>query len=422
MPRKFQVPSYRLHRPSGRAVVTLNGKDVYLGAYNSPASKAEYRRVTGEWLARHQAPVAGDGLCLAEVMLAYLTFASTYYQDAEGKPGREVENIKAALRPLEELYATTPVRDFGPVALKAVRQRMVGGGLSRGVVNQRIGVIKRMFKWASGEELIPPAAYHGLACVEGLQSGRSAAKESEPVKPVSLAAVDAVLPLVSRQVRAMIQLQLLAGMRPTEVCMMRGRDLDTSGAVWAYRPPRHKTRHHGHTRTVLFGPKAQAVLRPFLKPADPDAFLFSPAEAEAERLARRRAGRRTPMTPSQRLRLERAASRQRRRGGRDHYDRVSYRRAVVRACDAAFGMPEDLKPIWKETPEQRKAKSAGREAWRRQHAWHPHQLRHSAATRIRRERGLDAARAVLGHRSLAVTETYAEIDAALAASVAAEMG
>ena len=368
MPRKFQVPSYRLHRPSGRAVVTLNGKDVYLGAFDSAESKAEYRRVTGEWLARHQAPadaLVGDGLSLAEVMLAYLTFATTYYRDSDGSPSREIENIKAALRPLEELYATTLVREFGPVALKTVRQQMVDSGLSRTVVNQRVGVIKRMFKWASGEELIPATASHGLACVEGLRRGRSAAKESEPVKPVSLADVEAVLPLVSRQVRAMIELQLLAGMRPTEVCMMRGRDVDTSGTIWAYRPPRHKTQHHGHGRTILLGPKAQVVLQPFLKP-DPDAFLFSPAEAEAERLASRRAKRRTPMTPSQRMRAELATKRQRRRGGRDHYDRTSYRRAVVRACEAAFGMPKDLKPVWKETPEERKAKSVDREAWRRQ--------------------------------------------------------
>ena len=37
-----RVPSYRLHKPSGQAVVTLDGRDFYLGAYGTPASKAEY--------------------------------------------------------------------------------------------------------------------------------------------------------------------------------------------------------------------------------------------------------------------------------------------------------------------------------------------------------------------------------------------
>jgi integrase len=54
--------------------------------------------------------------------------------------------------------------------------------------------------------------------------------------------------------------------------------------------------------------------------------------------------------------------------------------------------------------------------------WHPHQLRHTKATEIRREHGLDAARAVLGHRSPKITEVYAEIDLNKAAEVMREMG
>ncbi len=54
--------------------------------------------------------------------------------------------------------------------------------------------------------------------------------------------------------------------------------------------------------------------------------------------------------------------------------------------------------------------------------WHPHQLRHNAATRLRREFGLDVARAVLGHSSPAVTEVYAELDQAKAADAMARIG
>lgn len=35
MPRNFRIPSYRLHKPSGQAVVTINGKDIYLGRFDS---------------------------------------------------------------------------------------------------------------------------------------------------------------------------------------------------------------------------------------------------------------------------------------------------------------------------------------------------------------------------------------------------
>jgi hypothetical protein len=45
-----RVPSYRRHKPTGQAVVTLNGKDIYLGRWNISASKAEYNRLLGSGL------------------------------------------------------------------------------------------------------------------------------------------------------------------------------------------------------------------------------------------------------------------------------------------------------------------------------------------------------------------------------------
>ena len=54
--------------------------------------------------------------------------------------------------------------------------------------------------------------------------------------------------------------------------------------------------------------------------------------------------------------------------------------------------------------------------------WHPHQLRHNAATRLRKEYGIEAARVVLGHRSAAITEVYAEIDHAKAAEIMLRVG
>jgi len=39
--------------------------------------------------------------------------------------------------------------------------------------------------------------------------------------------------------------------------------------------------------------------------------------------------------------------------------------------------------------------------------YHPHQLRHNAATRLRREYGLEAPQVILGHKMLSVTEVTA---------------
>jgi hypothetical protein len=46
--RNSRTPSYRLHRASGQAVVTLNGRDVYLGLHGTQASRDAYDRAIAE--------------------------------------------------------------------------------------------------------------------------------------------------------------------------------------------------------------------------------------------------------------------------------------------------------------------------------------------------------------------------------------
>jgi integrase len=285
------VPKYRRHKASGQAVVTLAGRDHYLGPFGSKASKAEYDRLVAEWLAAGR-PATSDApldRAVAEIMAAYMRFASAYY-----KRTQEVDAIKYSLRPLKRLFGTTRAADFGPLRLKAVREEMIRSGLARKTINQRVGRIVRMFRWASENELIPPSLYHGLTAVSGLRFGRSEARETEPVKPVPDAFVDAVLPLVSPPVRAMIELQRLTGMRPGEVVIMRACDLDTTGPVWIYRPSRHKTQHHGHGRNVYLGPQAQETIKPFLRPSL-EAYLFSPRDSDAWHRAKKSAARKTPL-------------------------------------------------------------------------------------------------------------------------------
>jgi hypothetical protein len=92
-------------------------------------------------------------------------------------------------------------------------------------------------------------------------------------------------------------------MRPGEVVIMRGCDLNTAGRVWEYTPQSHKTdwREDDRGRLICIGPRAQAILRPWLN-RDLDAYLFSPREAVAESIATRRENRRTPVYPTQEAR------------------------------------------------------------------------------------------------------------------------
>jgi len=103
------------------------------------------------------------------------------------------------------------------------------------------------------------------------------------------------------------------------------------------------------------------------------------------------------------------AAGKRRRAPRDHYDPAGYRRAIARACERAWPVPEGS--------DEEAAK-----AWRKAHHWHPHQLRHTAATRIRKEYGVETARAVLGHASTTMTGLYAEIDRVKAAEAMLKIG
>jgi hypothetical protein len=70
-----RIPSFRLHRPSGQAVVTLSGKDHYLGRHGSPVSRATYERLLAEWLANDRSrwspePPKSD-LTINELLLVY---------------------------------------------------------------------------------------------------------------------------------------------------------------------------------------------------------------------------------------------------------------------------------------------------------------------------------------------------------------
>lgn len=278
--RSGSLPSYRLYKRTGQAVVTINGHDHYLGEHGSAESKEKYHRLIGEWLAQNAAPDPESSdppiRSVSEIILAYWEHANEYYRDSPV----ELEKIRLSLRPVRQLYGSTEAHSFGPLALRAVREEMIRT-LSRTTINVRIGVIKRAFKWAVSHELIPSGVYQGLRTVEGLKRGRSQAKESEPVKPVTEEQIEATLPLLNRFIRAMVQVQLLSGARPGEICILRTCDVDINGQVWTFVPQRHKTQYRGKDRHIYFGPQAQELLTPFLE-GDPEAYVFSPRKAMQE--------------------------------------------------------------------------------------------------------------------------------------------
>jgi len=420
MPRLTdQTPKYRQHRASGRAIVTLNGKDIYLGPWNSRSSKIEYDRVISEWLAGGRVPLKAIGLTLAELLAHYKTYCEKTYVDVDGTVSKAATNIRLACKPLRQLYGPTPAAEFGPLKLKALVNQYVRMGWCRTHINRSVGLVKGFFKWAVSNEYIPADVYHGLQAVGGLRRGRTEARESDAIRPVAEEHARAIFPFVSRQVRAMIELQLLTGMRPGEVCIMRPCDLDTTDAVWIYTPSRHKTQNHGISRTVHLGPQAQAVLAPYFRSNLAEHF-FSPADAEVERRARLHEQRKTPLSCGNKPGTNKHRWPQHHPG--NHYKASAYLRAIYAACHRAYPYPADLCAAETDSVQQSQAKELKRSQWRHQHFWSPNQLRHTAATRIRKEFGAEAAQTILGHTQLKTTEIYAERNAEAAGRIMAKIG
>lgn len=396
-----RIPSLRLHRPSGQAVVTLAGRDRYLGPYGSPEAKQAYDRLVGEWLAAGRPRASGLAPSMAEVLADYLEFAQDYY----AAPSRELEGIRVALRPLKA-YADQPAASFGPLALRAIMDDWVRSGLSRSTINARKGKIIRFVRWGVSREKIPSWLLEGLRAVEPLRAGRTSAREPLPRTAVDEATVRATLPYLPPAVAAIIELLWLTGARPSEILSMRTGDLDrtTDPACWRYRPRQHKNSHRNQTRVICLGPQAQAILAPWLR-ADPDAYLFQPREAaEAQRSAaktphrtdrqreRAAANKRRAAAAKRKVRGKRPRAESSRAPG-DIYDHRRISNAVRRAC-LKHGIPR----------------------------WTPYQMRHSMATRVEKMIDFETARKVLGKRSVADTVRYVHADEHAAAETMKRIG
>jgi integrase len=430
---KRQPPKLRHHKASGQGFTQLDGRFIFFGRFDDPATIEKYHRTIAEWMAAgQQSKPPAEELTVKELIARFWIWAEEYY--GRGPNAHELSKYRRALKPLKTLYGESNAADFGPLALQTVRRRMIELGWCRPTVNSMTIRVRNVFRWATSQEILPAHVFHALQSVTGLRRGRSSARESEPVRPVDRARVEAIRSHLSRQVAALVELQLLTGARGGELLGLRPCDINQTGAIWTYQPEMHKTAHRGKKRIIYFGPKAQAVLRPFLLRPD-DACLFSAAEADTERRRALHELRETPDSCGNRPGTNRRQCPKRAPG--EQYTRGSYCQAIQYACDQAFPPPPELgrrrvatgktRTRWETQAEWKRrlgsAKWAELKAWIKSHRWRPHQLRHTAATEIRREFGLEAAQIALGHSSALVTEAvYAERDMAKVEQVMLKIG
>lgn len=404
----MRVPSYRLHKPTGQAVVTIRGRDHYLGKFDSPESREKYRGLIATYVATGYAPVTGNVTTVRQAV-------DRFWFGRELAP-KDRHHFKQVLRPVMSLFGDTPLTDFGPVRFRTVRAEFVAAGWCRDHVNRQAGRVKEWLRWLVAEELYPADKLAAVRAVAGVRPGE--APDHPDVPPVADEVVAATLPHVPPPVAGLVQFQRWSGCRPGEAVIARGGDIDTDGrvllsggrkltlpGVWVYVPAAHKGGHLDKAKHVLIGPKGQEVLRPFLD-RDPDAYLFSP-------LLQNRNPHAGP-----------------------RYKVGSYAQAVARACRAAWPLPAELERGRVTAPGRKRyrlesvadwrARLGDRWAevlaWRSAHHWHPHQLRHSCATELAEQFGQEVAREVLGHADLDTTSIYAERAIKKAAAAIREAG
>lgn len=363
-----RTPQYCLFKPRNLAYVTIDGHRNYLGPHGSLESRRRYEELVVEWRSRRRVDQPErDEPTVGQLMLSFLQWVSREYSEST------ISNTKQAVGYLRPIFAHTPLSRFGATEMRVYRQRLVDEDLARKTVNKHLTVVRGMFKWGIGEGLVPATCGVVLSAVPGIKPGRSGARETPPVLPVDDAVVEMTLPHMNRTVADMVRVQRLTGCRPQDVRMMTMQGLDITGPVWIYRPAKHKSRYTGRVRVIAIGPKGQAVLKPYLR-REIDAPLFTVGGSKRKGFTR------------------------------DHYNQ-----SIERACRRAFPAPVML------TDE-------ARSRWVAAHRWSPNRLRHTAATMVRSEFGLEAAQVFLGHAKADVTQVYAERDLGLLTKVAAAVG
>ncbi len=431
--KKTDTPELKTHKPSGRLYLLLDGHRHYLGRDREKAEE-ERRRLLAESLLRP----AQDGQVIDPRRQTVETVTLAYEKAELPRYSKDQQHrISIALDAVCALYGSTPAEKFDRVRLDAVRghllrqpnKRFPGELLSRSYVNSLIGCVQTVWTWLADKGLVPDERAAGIAGMRGLRKG-CGGRELPAVLGVADVYVDRTLPHLNYVVRAMVQVQRLAGLRPAEVCSLRVCDLSrdpsqrirTPGGetihameidgvmIWAYAPQQHKTLHLDKPRVVAIGPRAQEVLWPFLEGRKSEDHLFSAAEAMAVRSAEQRALRKTHVQPTQAYKVRRKRRRKREPG--KYYKRNSYYHVVAKGIERANQAEVERRINAGEEPLT--------EPWVPH--WSPAKLRHTAGTEAAEAFDQHHAQAMLGHTTPDTTATYLDRMFRTAAATAAKLG
>ena len=425
-----RLPTIRHFRAKNLAYVLLDGQRHYLGPWGSSHADAAYLKLVRKMAPTLKADQIPRGTHLGlptrserptievttvgHLMHAYRLWALEYYRknDAPTHAALNVRRVAALVDELDE--GGTPLIHADAAWLRSFRAKLCAlGNLSRGTVNEYVSIIVRAFGFGAEHHFVRREQHLDLQSLPALRKGRppapgiAAPKDHRPIEPPSRSSVRRIRRHLGLDVRIMLDLQLLTGMRPNEVCGMRPCHLrrgPNANVLLYICPASHNKTDHvedSHAKHIWLGPRCIKLLK-MLWPKGEDEPFFSPARSEARRRELLAANRSTPHYPSH---SKTARTGRRREAGilpqslGEMYTASTYRKACVRAGERllAADVAAGVRPAERFQP------------------FTPYQIRHLRGTIIAEREGLKVARDVLGHKNIQTTLRYVKTrDARLA--------
>jgi integrase len=226
------------------------------------------------------------------------------------------------------------------------------------MVNDHTRRIVSMFTWGVSEELVKPQTEAALKAIKPLPEGYPGTFDHPEREDVPDDIIIRTLPFMPPTIQAMVKVQRLTGMRPSEIFNMKVGEIDQKidPELWLYRLSTHKTQKKTKRKKIVpLSKLEQELIAPYLANKQPEAAVFSPS---AIKLSSRK----------------------------EFYNKDSYRNAVLNAINRA----NKTLPVNEKIPH-----------------WTPYQLRHSASSAMEvEEDGSDKAQALLGHTTPNTTAKY----------------
>lgn len=309
MPRRRRGEPPRLchHKASNQGYVFIEGKCIYLGTFGTPECRQRYRAELLRWEEEQKGErverkvYLGRGATIAELVEAFMREVADVKFQIDGEKTTSWKACRLFLRDdLAARFGDMRADEFRHPEFEEYRQKYIQKGYARGSMKNVIARILVLFRWGHKKGVVSAETLTSLATSPEPDEG----EERDPVghvEPATLAKLLEFLkqpsakcdyPARRQRLSAMMEIQYLVGMRPGELVRMKSSEIrqdatvlvkgktiqifDEAGkpyAGWVFQPGRHKNLKRGRYLAYLIGPKARALLEPYL-PQNSEAYLW----------------------------------------------------------------------------------------------------------------------------------------------------